>query len=566
MKCTFHVENNQYNKCWLKTTTNQYIFLEPKIYRFFEGDEVEFDEKTKQLNLIRCNMPKLFPGTILFTDKIYGKHSNNKYYFKFIPYDKNYPALLVHCKPDIVFNKKKRNKYAIIEYSNWPNTSKHPYGNIRQGLGYVDVPIHTYEYLLVCHSVHTHIKTLNDKTKHALKRKPISEWGEYINTKYNIVDRRKDNTKIFSIDPRGTKDIDDACSITRINDTELRMSIYIAHVPLWLDVLGLWEYMSDNVSTVYLPHKNMNMLPNILSEEICSLKEGQYKFAFTLDIYLNNEYKITRKEFNNTWIYIESNDTYEHVTGPEYNYLFDIVNVLNHSYPYVSNGIHDSHDVIQYMMTLMNCELAKVCALNGFGIFRTMHVQEMNVIQDIPKELRSFMRIWNSPGGTYAMYTKENNRLHHDCIGSSVYMHITSPIRRLVNVINMVLYLNNTKFLKGNRIKDFINKCYTKQYVEYINYNAKQIRRLQNECNMIHKTIIDTDFLKNEYEGYVIEIVKNEMHIQYSLYFPGLKMTHQIKYETALDCDLILFKKYKWKIAYINDDYKIKKRWIFTQV
>lgn len=107
MKCTFHVENNQYNKCWLKTTTNQYIFLEPKIYRFFEGDEVEFDEKTKQLNLIRCNMPKLFPGTILFTDKIYGKHSNNKYYFKFIPYDKNYPALLVHCKPDIVFNKKK---------------------------------------------------------------------------------------------------------------------------------------------------------------------------------------------------------------------------------------------------------------------------------------------------------------------------------------------------------------------------------------------------------------------------------------------------------------------------
>lgn len=572
MKCTFHVENNQYNKCWLNTVGNKRIDLIQGIYRCFEGDIIDYDENTNEIRMIEHTIPKSIPGTILFADKMYGKQSKNKYYFKFIPYENKLPAFLIPCKLEIEFHKKKRNKYAFIEFSHWSDSNKHPYGKLQRGMGYVDIPNHTYEYLLACHNVYSPIKTLTNKTKLALKIKSISEWYEYINSTYTIEDRRSKNSCVFSIDPVGTRDIDDACSITRINATEWRLSIYISHVPLWLDSLDLWNDVSNNVSTIYLPHENKNMLPNLLSEEICSLKAGEHKFAFTLDIYMDSKYNVIRKEWKNTWIYVNSNDTYEGVIRKEYNQIFDIVCELNQKYPYMSNGIHNSHEVIQYMMTFMNCELANTCVSNKLGIFRTMcigenHNQNENeTIKNLPPDLHFFMRIWNSPGGMYTMYTEENQILQHDCIGSSVYMHATSPIRRLVDIINIALYLNHSNFFRTDSIQTFITRFYNKNYIKYINSNSKNIRQLQNESSMIHKTINDSTILNKEYIGYVIDITNKENHIQYNIYIPELKVTHYIEYDKVLEYDLSLFKMYKWKISYIDDNYKIKKRWLLTRV
>jgi len=567
MKYSFHVDNNKYTTCWLKSNDSESIRLKQSVYRFFEGDYVEYNKDNGSMTLIQRNISKFIPGTILLSDKMYGRYNTSKYFFKFVPYNVKLPEFLIPYKPDVSFKKKKRNKYVIVKFSKWPTKSKHPYGTITQSMGYVDLPEHTYEYLLTCYNVYTPIKTLKDIVRSKIKVKTIPEWYEYIKQRYNIIDRTKETTCVFSIDPSGTKDIDDACSITHINKSNIRLSIHIAHVPLWLDALEIWNEIKNNVSTVYLPHENKNMLPEILSEELCSLKEGECKFAFTLDVYLNQNYEIIRQEWNNVCVYIQSNDTYENVKREEYKKIFDIVRVMNNRHTYLSDGIHNSHEVVQYIMTYMNCEMAKQCASRKFGIFRTMKINDNNkdIVNSVPLNILSFMRIWNSPGGLYSMYTNKNHNLEHEYIGTSEYMHVTSPIRRLVDIINISLYLCHIHFFKSE-VQQLLNIWYNEDSIQYINTKAKQIRRLQNECEIIHRTQKDLSILDKFYNGYVIEIIEKQQHIQYNIYIPELRITHYIEYEKGFKGEFKLFGKYQWKISYLEDEYKIRKRWLLTNM
>ena len=66
------------------------------------------------------------------------------------------------------------------------------------------------------------------------------------------------------------------------------VSIYIANVFLWLETLGLWKSLSSRVSTIYLPDRKRPMLPTILSDNLCSLQENQTRFAFALDVVLDD--------------------------------------------------------------------------------------------------------------------------------------------------------------------------------------------------------------------------------------------------------------------------------------
>ena len=113
-----------------------------------------------------------------------------------------------------------------------------------------------------------------------------------------------------SIDPKKSKDFDDAFSIKSIKniksitskeDTVVKettmISIYIANVSLWMEAMGLWESFSERIATIYLPDQKRPMLPSVLSDCLCSLVEEQ-RFAFTMDLSFYNG-EITNIEFKN---------------------------------------------------------------------------------------------------------------------------------------------------------------------------------------------------------------------------------------------------------------------------
>ena len=119
---------------------------------------------------------------------------------------------------------------------------------------------------------------------------------------------------MFTIDPADCTDFDDAFSVSEENGIAT-VHVYIANVFLWLETYGLWEHMTERVSTIYLPDKKRPMLPPILSEDLCSLKQGADRFAFMMSVKYDMQTftQIDEPVFKNVLVHISKNYDYKHV-------------------------------------------------------------------------------------------------------------------------------------------------------------------------------------------------------------------------------------------------------------
>ena len=119
-----------------------------------------------------------------------------------------------------------------------------------------------------------------------MKHLPTTEIIENIISKYGIIDRR--NQTCYSIDNSDTIEFDDAFSLwkeTKADGKEYQtLSVYISNVSFWMEELELWNAFSQRIATIYLPDQKRPMLPTILSDCICSLKKGEPRIVFTMDI------------------------------------------------------------------------------------------------------------------------------------------------------------------------------------------------------------------------------------------------------------------------------------------
>ena len=140
-----------------------------------------------------------------------------------------------------------------------------------------------------------------------LKQKTEEEYIETIIQTHKLQDHRK-TRNIFSIDPEKSKDFDDAFSIEKMDEKTTRISIYISNVSFWMDILDLWSSFNCRITTIYLPDRKRPMLPTVLSDALCSLTEKDIRFAFVLELYVDNETsQLTRHEFHNAVIKVKRN-------------------------------------------------------------------------------------------------------------------------------------------------------------------------------------------------------------------------------------------------------------------
>jgi exoribonuclease R len=239
-------------------------------------------------------------------------------------------------------------------------------------IGSVDILDNFYEYQLYCKSLNASIQTFNKDTHNALKRMGHDEFIDNISVKYPSIEDRTD-VKIFTIDPQKSVDFDDAFSIDASSNI-YKLSIYISNVTIWLDVLNLWDSFSRRISTIYLPDRKRPMLPTILSDCLCSLQANQHRIAFVMDLFIDvNTMHINDIKYSNCKIRVYKNYCYEEaglLRDPNYILLFDIVQRLSANYKYI-NSVRNSHDVVCYLMILMNFHSAKELLRNKTGIFRT---------------------------------------------------------------------------------------------------------------------------------------------------------------------------------------------------
>ena len=128
--------------------------------------------------------------------------------------------------------------------------------------------------------------------------------------------RRKDfrNVLTFTIDPVDAKDFDDALSIRMLDDGMLEIGVHIADVSHFVEPgMQLDEEAYDRATSVYLPDRVNPMLPERISNELCSLRPHEDKYTFSAVFKMNNKAEVKDVWLGRTIIHSNHRYTYEEV-------------------------------------------------------------------------------------------------------------------------------------------------------------------------------------------------------------------------------------------------------------
>lgn len=483
---------------------------------------------------------------VLDLSKKYGKYLKKNIY-KVIPDDKRLPEFFVpyhNTRHSKIYTK----KYITFKYNNWKGII--PFGFIVKIIGDTNRLASFYEYQLYCKSLYSSIQTFSKETLDRLKRETENEMIESIQKKYIIENRL--NQSIISIDPQHCKDIDDAISYKYDENIETHIiSIYISNVSIWMDYLDLWNSFANRVSTIYLPDRKRPMLPTLLSDNLCSLIQGHKRIAFTLDLYIKNDIIVDTK-ICNSLINVERNYFYKDKDlnfNINYQNIFNVISRIHFKYNYIDT-IYDSHDLIAYLMVLMNKILADKLLEYKNGIFRTLKMnQEFEPSYlDIPRDMKKFLRSWNSSGGFYIKYSKTMNQSCHDLLKLDGYVHITSPIRRLADLLNIMQIQENMNLCQiSENGLNFLEKWSSNEMIDYMNTTMRSVRKVQNSCLMIKSCLSNNELLNCLQPGYIFDkIVRNDGLYQYMVYLDNPKLKTCGRFTTRFNLDN--YKKYYFNL------------------
>jgi exoribonuclease R len=493
---------------------------------------------------------KYIPG-ILNTSRTYGRTDNKKrLIYACTPYNKHLPIFLVAFNLKIGFEKDQKNKYVIFKYENWDD--KHPSGILTETLGDVNHLPAFYEYKLYCKQVHFTNSEFAKTLKQKYGQKTHEEWVQTIldsPNKYGFIeDRRKIDNRIFSIDPTGCIDRDDALSITQNSNNTYRISVYIANVWVWLQLFDLWHLLKDRVSTIYLPDRQRAMLPHTL----CSLDIKKTCISIVMDFIVSHDGDIINKTVTQACINIHKNYDYDSPSLLEnkyYGLLFDITRKCKNG-----ASVNDSHELVAYWMMEMNHSIANMMYSKKIGIYRNCVMSSSTTKNVSEKESRTqqissnpFIRIWESSlSGKYVLYG-ENASTEHKLLDLSIYTHFTSPIRRSIDLLNQCLWVIDT----NPSIETDPNRSdYIREYqnnIEKVNTSMKSIRKIQTECELLYRFYNYPELFSGELDAIVLEVQENKKCL---VYLEKIQWISQIKTDVV---ELSIYQKIKCKL------------WLFTR-
>ena len=126
--------------------------------------------------------------------------------------------------------------------------------------------------------------------------------------------KRRDmrSTLTFTIDPKDAKDFDDALSFKKLDNGNYEIGIHIADVSHYLqEGTILDDEAYERATSVYLVDRVVPMLPEVLSNNACSLRPLEEKFTFSAVFEINNKAGIENQWFGRTVTYSDARFAYE---------------------------------------------------------------------------------------------------------------------------------------------------------------------------------------------------------------------------------------------------------------
>ncbi|WP_282125687.1 ribonuclease R [Marinifilum flexuosum] len=193
---------------------------------------------------------------------------------------------------------------AIVQITEWPRKSKNPVGQVVNVLGKPGE---------------------NDTEMHAILAEydlpyqfpeKVNEAAELISDKITEeeIALRRDFREIttFTIDPHDAKDFDDALSLRKLENGNWEVGVHIADVTHYVKKGSIIEKEAfDRATSVYLVDRVVPMLPERLSNGVCSLRPNEEKLCFSAVFEMNDKAEVLDTWIGRTIINSDRRFTYE---------------------------------------------------------------------------------------------------------------------------------------------------------------------------------------------------------------------------------------------------------------
>ncbi|MEJ2055206.1 MAG: VacB/RNase II family 3'-5' exoribonuclease [Calditrichaceae bacterium] len=268
-----------------------------------------FDRDIVEVQLYAASRGKRLEGFIRkiikrFRTHIVGTYHKTEFYSFVVPDDpKIYRDIIV--KEDKNLNAQDGQK-VLVKFEKWDRDQHNPEGAITEILGNPDDP--GVDIISVAYSYNLPVSF----------SKPVEKESLSISGDLSKIDMdgRLDlrDLTCFTIDPVDAKDFDDAVSLEKAESGNWELGVHIADVSYYVDEKSLIEKEAFKRGTsVYLVDRVIPMLPEHLSNELCSLKPGQDRLTFSCMMELDPNLDVINYRISPSIIHSNRRFTYQQV-------------------------------------------------------------------------------------------------------------------------------------------------------------------------------------------------------------------------------------------------------------
>lgn len=192
----------------------------------------------------------------------------------------------------------------IVKISDWPESAKSPFAEVVEVLGSVESNDVQMRSILVANDIKydfpDEVQRQADRIEMQLDKREIENRRDFR------------NTLTFTIDPVDAKDFDDAISFQKLSDNLVRIGVHIADVSHYvLPGSAIDQEARERGNSVYLVDRVIPMLPEHLSNGVCSLRPNEEKFVFSAVFDLTLDGEIKKEWFGKSVINSDRRFTYE---------------------------------------------------------------------------------------------------------------------------------------------------------------------------------------------------------------------------------------------------------------
>ena len=429
---------------------------------------------------------ELIPGILLSSSRAL-RRRGKKTYREAVPENSSYPSFLVSVRKTF-----KHSMYILFKFEETVPDYPFPFGSLVQVFGPEGDKEAERAYFLARNNLK--LKDWRQPLKFKEEILKYAAEDPFSSERINL-----EALKVFSIDPEGCLDIDDAL---HFKETSIgwEVGIHIADVASYLPVgssLDLWArekgvslYFPKSLGLPFLP-----MLP--LLEEKASLLPGKRRRAFSLILSFSSSFKLLETNFVHTSIRNRKAWSYEEAEAA-LDKNSELLALKTFSTSYFDPPPVSTHTLIALWMKEANKLCAsRLLATSSPGIFR---IQKDKGIP-LP-ETSSFYSslIYHLQTGRAKYGTKEESSLKHTGLKISAYTHFTSPLRRFAD-------------LTVHRILSSVlpEESNLSILCEHLNQKQKEAKQAERSALLLEFLLLYKEVFPLQTEGRVVGI--EETHI-----------------------------------------------------